>query len=402
MDFNYFKLSVTVLSFAFLNGCAVKKTDTANENILGNKLESIAPTKSADGTQKNTIVLFDETIQQIHEFDLSSLRRTRGFKVLNPAEKHFVLNDPEGRYIVDFSLKHISIFDKNSNAQHNPIQFLGRPVSSAFRPDLGLLIMYDDLKNIGILKLLPDGHVVQSGLFGSVVLDDKSISAGDLMGDGSLVLSLSDDSIIIVDVQQSLTQKQLVFTQQATTLSNISWIAPVSNSPNRIFMKTSTQAVLYDLPSASIVSQMAISDIEKLSKSKDPHMIDRVDSSTARLVYTDGISIKAVTLYKQTATILGSDLDLSAKTWTSVELNSDRGFFLFNDINRVREKRYIKRYQVPGMLALQSLVLPDEAQIKLGADYFFALYPSELGYAEKTQIQEGTTQILKQFNLIQF
>lgn len=393
-----------LLSFLFLSACNYhpQGPDTTNENILGNKLENVSPMKAADGSEKKIITIFDETIRKVHEFDLTTMTCPRSFAVLNPNEKHYVLNDQNGNYIIDFSSKHLSVFDRNSNAQHQPIEFVGKPVSAAFRPELGLLIMYDDLKNVGVLKLLPDGHVAQAQTFGSIVEGEDAIAAGDLLEDGRLVLSLSDNSLVIIDIQQSLAQGHFVFTKQATSLTKISWLAPVPNKPNLVFMKADNQAVLYNLSTASVVATLPVDMVIKLSKSSAPHMIDRKDANTARLVYTDGVSIKAITLYNQTAAILSSELDLAGQTWTSVELSSYTGFSLFNDANQVREQRLLKRFRLPDMLALQSKTLPNEAQIKLGSDYFFALYPSELGYAEKTSILEDSTLVLKQFNLKKF
>lgn len=398
-----FKIILSSLIFALFTSCApTTKVDTDNEHIIGNRLENVAAMKSTDGSEKNKIAIFDETIKKVHEFDLDTMKCTRTFKVLQPDEKHYVVNDPNGNYIVDFSTKHISIFDKNSNIQDDVVKFIGKPVSAAFRPELGLLVMYDDLRNVSILKMLPDGHVVQAETFGSVVGDEESISSGDLLEDGRLVLALSDNSLVIVDVQQSLNQGQFVYTKQVTTLNKISWISPVPNKNNVILVKADDQAALYNINSASIVASMNVNVIEKYSKSSYPHMIDRVDPKTARLIYTDGVSIKSVTLQNQMTAIANSDLDMNDQTWTSVELLTYTGFSLFNDVNQVREKRFLKRFKLPNMLAVQSKALPDKTQIKLGRDYFFALYPSELGYAEKTSVVDDASFVIKQFNLKEF
>jgi hypothetical protein len=143
------KIQESILLFAvatlFFSCGQGNKSGDDGDHMIGQKLESIAPLRASDGEQKQKVSLYDPVVKKIHQFDLNQMGVLRTLAVLNPDEKHFVLDSGTSNYIVDLSEKHISIFDKNSNPQHEPIQFLGVPKSAAFRPDLGWLVTYDDL-----------------------------------------------------------------------------------------------------------------------------------------------------------------------------------------------------------------------------------------------------------------
>ncbi len=399
-----FNLFVVLFSAITLLSCGPALKDTSNdENIIGSRLESVTSLKSSDGSQTANIAIFDETAKKIHQFDLDKMSCTRSITVQNPDEKHYVLQSDTGNYIVDLTTKHLSVIDKDSVQQTNLLKFWGKPMSASFRPESGYLVMYDDLKTVGILKLNSNGQIEKKHVFGYKV-NGASISAGDVTENGKLVLALSDDSFVVADIEANLNNAtdeiSITGDPQPTTLSRIDWIAPVVTKPNIIFVKAAGKVVLYDLVLKQIIASTDIvsSEIIKLSKSTNPHIIERLTSSSIRVIYADGNSISTLVVQKQFGAILTSDLDIAKKTWTYVELPKYLGFSVFNDVNQVRESRQLIKYNLSG-LPLSTSKIADNAQIKLGDDYFFALFPSELGYAEKVRIDGSGKSVLKLFNL---
>ncbi len=392
--------------FTVLSACGPGRLPGgSSEDVIGQKLEAITPLKTSDGDSKAKISLYDPVIKKIHQFNLDQMSVLRTLSVLFPEEKHFVLDSSDGNYIVDLSKKHISIFDAQSNAQHNPIHLMGVPRSAAFRPDLGWLVVYDDLQSVGVLKLNSTGQVLKSHIFGSVVDGTNSIVSGDLLDDGRLVLALSDNSLAFVDLNASLAanpQKWIV-TLQPTVFSKINWIAPVPGRPDRLLIKTSTKAILYDHLTQSVIQDLDLnsSDIMKLSKSVDPHIVLQTGNTTFKLIYTDGntLRVKNFETEDKVDPLLHSDLDLKNDWWTYISLKNFYGNSYFNDVNQELEQRQLVRFRISDKLVMQNKAVADHAQIKLGIDYFFALYPSVLGKAEKYSILTEDISLMKGFNL---
>lgn len=399
------QMKILGLFFVLLSllSCVGPDLSLGDENLIGNKLESVSALRSTNGVDSTNVVLFDPIIKKLHQFNLDQMRVVRTLGVLNVDQPHYVLHDNAGNYIIDLSLKHISIFDKNSNPNHNPIQFFGKPISAAFRPELGLLVMYDDLQTAGVVKMDSNGVVQKAAVFGSIVSNDLTIATGDLLEDGNLVLGLSDQSIAEIDVTQSLSQDKWVSQIQSTGLTEIVWIASVPTKPRLLLIKSKLQVSLYDLDSKSVISSIAITgSIEKYSKVFDPHILERIDSRTLKLIYTDGLTIKTRLMNRQSKTILSSDLDLTKNTWSFVEANLYSLDPQINNTNIYKYKREIVRYRVSDMVALQSKFIPDRAEVKLANDYFFCLFPSDLGYATKNSVLTDSVSTIKNFNVKNF
>ncbi|MFZ3231389.1 MAG: hypothetical protein WA160_14360 [Pseudobdellovibrio sp.] len=406
---------ISCFAISHLVACAPSKiNDKGNENVIGQKLEAMTPLRATDGSEKQTIAIYDPIVKKVHQFDLNLMIVDRTLSVLNPDDQHFVLHSGLSNYIIDLSEKHVSIFDKNSVPQHQPVKFQGKPISSAFRPDLGLLIIYDDLQSVGVIKLAQDGQVLDSHTFGAVVSDDNSIISGDLRDDGHLILGLTDNSIADVDVQACLSAKTwLPPVIHMTTLTKINWIAPLAGILNhKLLIKTNDQVVLFDLNTNTIIDHMDIksTDVIKLSKSYNPHVIVSTSLSSMDLIFTDGNFLKkrSIQILNSAANdqyvypILSSDLDLANDTWTYVYIKKYYGNILFNNVNERTENRTLVRMRVSDGLSLQSKQIVDNAQIKLGADFFFALYPSVLGKAQKFSIADDSSQVIERFNLKKF
>jgi hypothetical protein len=399
------QLKILTILFAVLNlvSCVGPDLSLNDENLIGSKLESISSLRGSSGNDSSNVVLFDPVIKKLHQFNLDQMNVIRTLGVLNADQPHYVLHDIAGNYIVDLSLKHISIFDKNSNPQHNPIQFFGKPISAAFRPDLGLLVMYDDLQTAGVIKMDSNGVVQKAAMFGSIVSNDQTIATGELLEDGNLVLGLSDQSIAEIDIAQSLAQDKWVSQIHATGLTEIVWIAPVPTKPRILLIKSKQQVSLYDLNSKAVISSIAVAgSIEKYSKVFNPHVLERIDSRTLKLIYTDGVAIKTRVMNRQYKTILSSDLDLTKNTWSFVEANLNALDPQINNTNIYKYKREIVRYRVSDMVALQSKFIPDRAEVKLANDYFFCLFPSDLGYATKNSVLTDSVNTMKNFNVKNF
>lgn len=410
MRFNLFLLSLATL----LSACGKPQLkDKGNDNVIGQSLESIAPLRDSGGAEKQSVALFDDVIKKIHQFNLLNMSVERTLSVLNPDSKHYVLHSGLSNYIIDFSEKQISIFDANSVAQHQPISFQGKPKSAAFRPDLGILVMYDDLQSVGVIKLSSTGQVTAAHVFGSRLAVGTSIVSGDLLNDGRLILALSDNSIAIVDLNASLaaSPRSLIATIIPTGLTKMNWIAPIPGAADRILIKTdapTAQVILYDFVAKQVVQQIALGDDEiiKLSKSYDPHVIVKTSESSQKLIYAKGITLQTLDVNlvgRSVSPILDSDLDITNDTWTYVYLSNYRNNFLFfNDVNQAKDLRTLVRTRVTDGLPLQSKPLPDRAQIKLSVNYFFALYPAPLGWAERYSIMTPEKAEMKFFNLKQY
>ncbi|MCB0384924.1 MAG: hypothetical protein KDD43_05995 [Bdellovibrionales bacterium] len=396
-----FTLSLVALCTACTGGGPNAEDE---ENLIGNKLEIISDLSGRTGGTSQMVAIFDDTTRKIHQFDLQAMVHKRSVDVLYPDSEHFVLYHEQGDYIVDLTLKHISVYDKGGSPQHNPVSFQGKPISAAFRPDLGYMVIYDDLMSVSILKMNNEGLVVDSWVSGPVLESDNSIVSGDINDAGQLVLALSDDSLAVVDLGQTLTDKKWTFVSMATPMVRMRWMAPIPGKPEQVLVRAKTRVALFDLNTQAVISEMTVDPdevrVRKYSRHVDPHIILNTEyhSKEATLIYVADNQVKSRAGFHTNSNFMLSRLNLGDDSWTYVTV--DREYPAWNNaLNEVRETRALRRYGFSSLLAQQQKALPDKARLKLAPDYVFALFPSELGYAVRFGVNTEEKRELKLFNL---
>ena len=399
MEFN--KIILTSLCLGLLTACGSTHGDSSSENLVGTPLQAVSGISKEDGSDKQTVALFDETVRKIHLFDLAQAQHLQAYQVLNPSEKHYLISQDQGKYILDISLKNVSLFNSQGQRTDSVLSFVGQPQSAAYISNLNLFAVYDDLSDLGLLQLDSGGVVQSSWVGGSLLAQNISIASGDFLADGRLILAGSDGSIWVIDTTQTLAQKKWVSTTFSSGLTQISWVAGVPENSNLVFIKSNNQLSIIDLTSNTVVSSFDATNyyVEKYSKTFDPHVVLR--SSTGNnlvMVYVDQGVLKNRSLLTQTASIMSSYLNLTTSTWTYIDTQSTYKIS-WNDLNSVRVSRTLKSYRFSDMLGTVRKSVPDSAQIELSQSYLFELFPSELGYAVRYNIQSDSSTAMSLFNM---
>lgn len=392
MRFKFFGILLLISGTA----ACTHNASSGDEFIVGKPLKSISYTNNQMSDDGSEISIFDKTTRKIHQFRLQPMTYKRSFEVLQSEQNHYVLAHSDGNYVIDFSEKNLSIFNQEGLAQHQPIQLQGIPVSAAYHQGQGILVVYDDMASVGIIKLDSKGNVIATWVGGPILSNTSSISAGDINDQGQLILSLSDKSLAVVDIAQTLAEKKWVFTSFATGLNNISWLAPLPQNGNHVLIKSRDKISLLELSTQKMISERSM-DYDNpifVEKSTDPHVI-LGSGSSFKLIYADNGQIQEKTLSGKISDrfILNSRLNLKADSWTLIDSSGYEilGFGSYD--------RKIRRFRVSDLLATQSKSLPDQAQLELMVNSVFALFPSELGYAVRYNIERDEKAELKLFNL---
>lgn len=407
-----FKRAVFLFAVLFglwgLVGCTGGYTSLEGEDNhnIGNITKSVAPLQATEDGEAQSLVMFDKVVRRIHQFDLLTMKHIRSFAVRNPGEDHHVLYGNNGNYIIDLSLKGLSIFDEFDRAHHQPLRLQGAPKSAAFLPSKGLLVVYDDLMSVGLLKLGDSGEVLNKWLAGPVVAQGASISAGDLNADGKMILGLNNGSLVMVeDLEACMREKSWGSpTLLLSGLGNIKWIAPLRAQSHQVLVRTESQLLLVDIDQKSQIASYNLSGtVLKLSKYEDPHVVMESEGKIKLLFVANSqiqerVYIPHVKVF-EIYSLLSSRLDLEKEAWSFVD-TKESVQFLFNDPDLTQKQRRFVRYRLnEGGVATHNEPVADNTQIELAYDYLFALYPSELGYAVRHNLMDGAKSELKFFNL---
>ncbi|HPI41304.1 MAG TPA: hypothetical protein PLJ21_10910, partial [Pseudobdellovibrionaceae bacterium] len=389
-----------------------------------------------DGADSDQVAIFDEVTRKVHLFQLSDMKYISSLVVRDSTKKHSVVAPESGNYIIDLYEKHISIYKKNGEAIHDPVSFAGNPLSVAYRSDLNLFVLYDSLNSVVIMQLDASGNLIQSWTGGSLLstwsiltsgvdkgsvksndsarakeaeLQEGSIISGELLSSGTLVLALKKDfssstTLALVNVAETLKEKKWIYTSFVVEVGNISWIAGVRAQPDQIFVKAENTLVLIDLNTQTQVASQSLDgfSLEKLSKNFDPHVVARLHNSSKEIVfiYPQNGVLKTRSLQKQEYVIVGSMLNLDKDIWGYLESTSAYTYNVFNNsIDQIKTNRVLKTIRPSDMLPLRSLKVADKSQGYLNSTSILELYPSDLGYASRTDLLTESKKEAKYFNL---
>lgn len=396
----------TILFFLLCSLAAISCTQVSmgtaeDENIIGVKVDKLSSLVDFEGRESHSIVMFDDVSRRIFQFQVADMTFQRRIYVKQPQLVHSVVAQEKGNFIIDLFDQNVVVYNKDGHADENPIQLAGAPVSVAFRPELNLFVVYDSLNSVGIIKFDSFGNVIKSWVGGSFLEGAGSITSGDLMQDGRLVLAMGN-SIAVVDLEQSLLDQKWAYTSFATTLGRISWIAPVRDNSQQVFVKAGTEIALIDLVNKTKLDSITLSDnyLEKVSKSFDAHLIVRSLRATDEIIlyYPQNSKINSRSLQKQKAYIVNSQLHLLADRWSFIESENKTDWY-DDSPNRVKQGRKLKMFRRSDMAALKTMAVESEAQALLSSSSLFQLFPADLGFAVKTDILTGVKKEAKHFLL---
>ncbi|RYZ74494.1 MAG: hypothetical protein EOP05_09190 [Proteobacteria bacterium] len=401
MRFNLkFVLAVSALSL--LSSCGTDlQFDTGNDNIIGEKVQSVSSLSDSSGQSDRTqIAIFDKTVRKIHQFDLNRMSVMRTLSVLNEGEQHSVMFDQASGLVIDFSNGHLTLFDRDGNETRDPLEFTGKPISIAYRPANGTLIVYDDMSSVGILKLGPTGQVIKRWLGGPLLggSTGATVTAGDLNDQDQLILALSDGSIATVDIAQTLANSAWSFTKAATTLGRIRWVAPVRGTTDKAMVVSGEKVYLVSTTDGSVLAEKWATKTSLLSKSKDPHVVT-VGYKEVQLIYATATTLETRSLTVDVDYVAESRLSLAEDAWSFIDSKKAYSMKYGQSGENELAGRNLRKYRLTDMAALKKMDLPDQASIQTSANYIFALFPSELGKADRIAISDGAKAEIKLFNL---
>jgi hypothetical protein len=401
MDFKKLFALLALLSVAACSPVDKSKDDS---NIIGARLEKVSALTKADGSESSQVAVFDEKVHRIHQFELSTLTYQRSYDVANPNGRHVVLVQEEGNYVIDLCEKQLTIFSKTGLVQNNPVKIEGQPISAAYRSALNLLVIYDDLNNVHMMQMNEMGVVLHSWSGGSRISTLGSVVSGDMLESGKLVLSTTDGSLAVIDTEQSILQKQWKVESSfaANMTDDISWIAPVGDNANQVFVRSGSKVAIFDTITKALVVDGTLPNngIEKLSKVSDGHIVLRSEGDRLDLIYAAGSQLQARTLHKQEGSLALSQLDARRGIWTFVEMSQSllTSDFTYNDVDYTKIGRTLKRFSLANMDSVRKMPVVDQAQILISPRAIFALFPSDFGKAARYDMETDEVKNAEFFN----
>jgi len=365
-------------------------------NIIGTKLDDMSSLNDDVGTQINKIAVYDETVSRIHQFDLNTMNVERSLAIMNPGIPHTVLYNLPGNYVIDFTTKHLSVYDRYGRPTHNPIRFVGTPVSAAYRPSMGLIVIYDSLSSVGMMRMGANGEVTKKWKGGPDLGGNRTIAAGDIDDGGRLVLALSDGTVVKVDMDATMDSGNWTLTGSpiATGLTEITWLAPVRGQPDQVMVATKSQIAILDTQSQTVIGTPTTftGTVVKRTKGIDAHVVTSdYTAGGVWLYYASGGAILTKRLQRVNGMVTHSRLDMSGNSLTLVTAGSYKWNYSTKSILPPPEPtdRMIRQWRFSDLDAQVEEKVRDGAKLALATRSLFALVPDPLGWALNYDLFSG-------------
>lgn len=239
---------IYLTAFILLTSCS----SDSDVGLIGQRLSQQAGLYNSYGIDTKNIFVVDSMTNRILGVNSEKMTLDYEFTLSNPGEEHYVAVDANEKFVIDFSKKHLQVIGLDGGRYDNPIKFQGTPASVAYGPASRTMVMQDDLKSIGILKLGETGAIEKSWLGGPLVADGKNVTAGDLDKAGRMILSVSDNSLTLVDIDATLAQQAWQTSSFTTTLTGINWVAPDQNIADMTLVASDTKLGLINLATQTL------------------------------------------------------------------------------------------------------------------------------------------------------
>lgn len=406
MHSKYFKY-VSILAFAALAalsgvGCTERST-SADKFIIGDKVTESSAAIRRDGEQASRIAVFDRNVGRIHLFATTDLAFLKSFTVDRPESAHYVLYSEAGGYIVDLSEKHLTIIKGSGETVRDPVRFSGNPLSTIFRPDQGLLAIYDDRNSLVLMKLSADGQVTDFWEAGVLIDEEKTILSGDMTDDGRLVFALAGETLAVIDMQNAITQKKWGGSNLTTfthTIDRVAWVGIPRGQSNLVMVAGSSHVALIDLTLKAVSGTPLDLEHRRVlhySKSVDPHLI--LDGSPGTMIFTRSGALSTRDIPARTlGHVWASSLDLGKQVWQIIDFSNWKGL---SEEDREPTGRAHSRYDFGTMRGTDSRELPDGPRVELMQSTSFGYFAtSKFGHAASFSPADPTRdQHVKGFNV---
>lgn len=365
------------------------------QGYIGNKLDDPTSLYNGYGIQSNSIFLVDTPTHRILNVDLGALTVSQTYALSKPDYEHTLAASYDGSYVIDFSTKHLEVIKSGGEREDRPFAFQGTPISAAYHPTKGILVMQDDHQSIGLMILSADGKISKSWLGGSLFDQGKSLLAGDVDSSGRLVLATSDNSAVIIDIEKSIDQGAWSFDSFVSSIDKVHWIAPDNGHSDLSLVLAKDTVAIFNVRLKTVAERLPLLEnkLTVLGQSKwvKPHIIVSNSSSGRESVY----------FIDQDGNLASHELpksDMGGYTVSYLDAEAAELTILYSIENFHR----VTKLRMSDNLVVLDNVIQSQGDAQLGLDVLFINKKSHLGYLETHDLRSSAVKELKGFNFDYF
>lgn len=274
----------------------------------------------------------------------------------------------------------VFVVKANSPAIVEALKVSGTIRSYAAEAKEGLYAFVDEFFSIALLKVDGQGQVVSQWTGGAIIDGATNVVAGEMIAGGKLVLLTDEQSVVVVDVESSLSTQKWVYETIPLPMQSPSWAGKIEGRGDRFLIMDRDSLDLVDLPSKSIVSTQALSSA-RTSKGGRDHVYLYEPSTDKYSFYSAGTG----------DAIIKNEVKISGLTPQQTYL-SDASLVLTTSSEQILKVR------LADGLVQANEANAHKALIGISTDYAVSMFESPLGYLEILDLATGEKSVVQGFN----
>jgi len=397
-----FRVNLLIFIFTFC-GCGSSSSpnsrafdSSANEFSIGRSPSAINTAYLWGQEDDKNVINVDQSGRFLMHFQTEPFAHMKTLSLPFNNHNQKIVSGLQAQYHISISEDNYAII-KQDNTQHiNPIELISRIESIAFDPNEQLVVLTDEFQSMALLSLSEEGEVINSWKAGSLFPDKQYATAGTMASDGRLVVALGEKTIAVVDLKETIINKQWIFDSfEIIEASGIRWLATASNIENTILVESGNVIYSVDISAQMVVDQFILDEsIQIINKYYDynPHYIMQGAISTPgyfiSVLYIDDngkFSLKNLKI-GVTNSLLSEDLIFKKNIIQQSWLDDDRLTLVIDTshyLNFYQSSLEVYRFRLSDNLALDKSLVNNQAALIVTPNYLISVYDSPLGKATR-------------------
>jgi hypothetical protein len=330
---------------------------------IGNTLLSYSSNLSNQRNESNYFYNLDETTKKMSLFQKEPFQFVKTLD-LDPsfgAKSLFASRD--ARYALIVGDMTYGIWHEDGRFEWEPVPISGELQSVSY------MVMQGSFRSIVFIQFTEDGSIEKSRVMGPM-LDSERILSGTLIPGGFLLAGTSEGRLLKVDVESLFSSGEWVYEEISVfEEQTIKWVAHDGRTggEGHLWIYAGDELRVMDAQTHAVEETFDLKEFQVIgfSSLNIPHMI---------LKSNDRESANTVVLYASSSSGIHK-IELDIVTDGASIVDSDGEYLILtNQFRRIRLK---------DGLVTDSKSIPESVRIVYDDDYYFRIYDSPLGMAEK-------------------
>ncbi len=303
------------------------------------------------------------------------------FSPKNLDTSHTWLATKSDSYAFDVSKREVKLLSNGFSSSQSLFNLAGEIESWAVDLSQGYVAFVDEFFSIALVQLDSTGQVLKKWTGGPLIDGSRTVLAGEMMPGGKLLFLIDDGSLLLIDMEATLTSERWVFESKDFQFIKPDWIGRVEEGSDR--------ALVHDANGLHLVNLSTGSKLETLALAAN---LTFVKNGIHHAYYYESAS-ESLVLIRPTSQDELQEVRLKIGAKGILQSYLSQEYFVALD-----EEGNVTKVRLSDGLVLVSKPLKGVARVGLSENYVVAMYESALGAVDVWNLDQGTTKSFQAFN----